>query len=164
MNTSASKHTLTKRVREGFPEWDQYACNVRTHKSWATVCSYLLKEDKSPLVVGKEYCLKQLKEIAEAKKSHRKRGASGTQMARSDYNGRGSETTGTTFLPYLESHLLYDWRWGHSSPIGQGAILSFFSAFPSPEEGRPLILCIDIFIPHWVISSSPLCYILNILC
>ena len=37
-------------------------------------------------------------------------------------------------------------------------------SFPSPEEGRPLILCIDIFIPHWVISSSPLCYILNILC
>lgn len=42
-------------------------------------------------------------------------------MARSDYNGRGSETSGTTFLPYLESHLLYDWRLGHSSPIGQGA-------------------------------------------
>lgn len=42
-------------------------------------------------------------------------------MARSDYNGRGSETSGTTFLVYRQSHLLYDWRLGHSSPIGQGA-------------------------------------------
>lgn len=52
LNESARKNTLTREVRRTFPEWDQYACNVKWHRAWASVCGYALKEDQHPLVVG----------------------------------------------------------------------------------------------------------------
>jgi hypothetical protein len=73
LNSCASKHTVVRQTTAIFNEWDQFACYVKCHKSWATICAYLIKEDKGPLVVG-EYSLNQIKDWGEAQKYHRKQG------------------------------------------------------------------------------------------
>lgn len=73
LNTSASKHTLVRKVRAAFKEWEGKTVNVQCHKAWPTICSYLIKEDKEPLVWGK-YSLEQIVRIGEAKRQHRRVG------------------------------------------------------------------------------------------
>lgn len=53
-NESASKYTATLKLRRLFPEFEGRQCNVSYHKGWNTVCAYLLKEDRSPVVWGEE--------------------------------------------------------------------------------------------------------------
>jgi hypothetical protein len=85
-NRTASKNTATKKIREVFQEarklkrvsatafalarsalacWEGGAIDVRFHRDWASICRYILKEDKEPLVWG-EYTRQQIIEIAGA--------------------------------------------------------------------------------------------------
>lgn len=53
-NETASKNTVQRVIREAFPEFEGRQCNLSTHKVWETVCQYVLKEDKNPIVWGEE--------------------------------------------------------------------------------------------------------------
>lgn len=53
-NTTASKNTIRTRIRELFPEFEGRQCNVTGHKGWNSICKYLLKEDKAPVIWGEE--------------------------------------------------------------------------------------------------------------
>lgn len=53
-NESASKYTSTPKLRGLFPEFEGRQLDVSYHKGWNTVCAYLLKEDRSPVVWGEE--------------------------------------------------------------------------------------------------------------
>lgn len=45
------------------PEFDGAQCDVKFHRGWGILCSYVTKEDKNPVVWG-EYSLDQIMEIA----------------------------------------------------------------------------------------------------
>lgn len=53
-NESASKYTAISKLRGLFPEFEGCQLDVSYHKGWNTICAYLLKEDKSPVVWGEE--------------------------------------------------------------------------------------------------------------
>ena len=59
-NKDAHAKTMTRKVRNSFTEWEGRAINVQHHKSFTTVCKYVLKEDKEPLVWG-SYSLEQIR-------------------------------------------------------------------------------------------------------
>lgn len=59
-NKDAHAKTMTKKIRNSFPEWEGRAIDVQHHKSFTTVCKYVLKEDKEPLVWG-SYSLEQIR-------------------------------------------------------------------------------------------------------
>lgn len=61
--TDASKNTLRSTLRKQFREWEGRAIDITLHKGWGSICAYILKEDKEPLVWG-EYNLEQIKGIA----------------------------------------------------------------------------------------------------
>ena len=48
-NSTASRHTATRKIREWFPEFSGSQCNVSYHKGWNSICAYLTKQDGSPL-------------------------------------------------------------------------------------------------------------------
>jgi hypothetical protein len=54
----ASKNTLRKKIRKEFPEWTGRAIDISLHKGWGSICLYIMKEDKEPLVWG-EFTLEQ---------------------------------------------------------------------------------------------------------
>ena len=58
LNDTASSHTVTKLFRKAFPEFEGMQLNVSFHKSWNTICAYILKQDKDPFCWGtsKEQC------------------------------------------------------------------------------------------------------------
>lgn len=71
-NTNASKNNATKLIRERtFPEFDGSQCNVKFHKGWGIMISYITKQDKEPYVWGK-YSLQQIIEIGEATRRKKK--------------------------------------------------------------------------------------------
>lgn len=70
-NESASKYTATSKLRELFPEFEGRQLNVSYHKGWNSICTYLLKEDKSPVVWGEE-SLELVRERAVAAASKRR--------------------------------------------------------------------------------------------
>lgn len=71
-NDTASKNTVQNVIREAFPEFEGRQCNVSIHKVWDTVCAYVLKEDKNPVVWGEE-SLERVKERASASWRKRRR-------------------------------------------------------------------------------------------
>jgi len=63
---------LAKRTfRKLFPEFDGAQLNVSFHRAWTSVCKYAMKEDKEPIVWGKQSTT-QIKEAIKAQQSHRK--------------------------------------------------------------------------------------------
>lgn len=64
-NENASKHSAVSMIRRLFPEFEGRQLNVSFHKGWNSICSYLLKEDKSPVVWGEE-SLELIRERAQA--------------------------------------------------------------------------------------------------
>ena len=58
LNDTASCHTVTKLFRKAFPEFEGMQLNISFHKSWNTICAYILKQDKDPFCWGttKEQC------------------------------------------------------------------------------------------------------------
>lgn len=62
LNDTASRHTATKLLRDSFPEFDGRQLNVSFHKSWNTICEYILKQDIDPFCWGttKEQCEERL--------------------------------------------------------------------------------------------------------
>jgi hypothetical protein len=58
LNDTASKNTCTTKLRSAFSEFEGRQFNVSFHKSWNTICAYLLKQDKNPFCWGttKEEC------------------------------------------------------------------------------------------------------------
>ena len=68
LNDSATRDTATKLLRKAFPEFEGGLLNVKFHKSWNTICAYLLKEDKNP------YCWGTTKEECEERVGRRKNG------------------------------------------------------------------------------------------
>lgn len=63
LNNSASRRTATRVFRESFVEFEGSQLNVSFHKSWTTICAYILKQDKNPFCWGttKEECFERLK-------------------------------------------------------------------------------------------------------
>lgn len=71
LTDNASKNTATKFIRKKFYEWDGRVIDVKFHKSWPSVVSYILKEDQKPLIWG-DFSLAQLKDICYKKNQHKK--------------------------------------------------------------------------------------------
>ena len=70
LNNTASRYTATKKFREGFPEFEGRQLNLSFHKSWSTVCDYVLKQDPNPFVWGTT--TKELNNLLSAKKTKKK--------------------------------------------------------------------------------------------
>jgi len=66
----ASKNTLRRKLREAFREWDGRSIDIALHKGWGTICKYIMKEDKKPIVWG-EYSIDQIKAVATAAEKHK---------------------------------------------------------------------------------------------
>ena len=67
LNESASSKTVTRELRKLFQEFEGKQLNVSFHKSWNTVCSYVIKQDKTP------YCWNiKLEEVEERTKRQRR--------------------------------------------------------------------------------------------
>lgn len=62
---NASKNTLRNKLRKEFSEWPGRAIDISLHKGWGSICLYILKEDKEPLVWG-EFTLDHIKTFAHA--------------------------------------------------------------------------------------------------
>lgn len=52
LNKNASRYTATSKLREAFPEFGGAKIYVLFHKSWGTICEYVLKEDENPITWG----------------------------------------------------------------------------------------------------------------
>ncbi len=61
-NDTASRYTAVNKLRESFPEFSGRQLNVSFHKSWATICEYIFKQDQDPYCWGstKEQCRERL--------------------------------------------------------------------------------------------------------
>lgn len=70
-STNASRNTATRLLRDTFPEFDGAQCSVKFHKSWATICAYVTKEDNKPLLWG-QYTMDQIKQKADVVRRHRR--------------------------------------------------------------------------------------------
>ncbi|MCF8704059.1 hypothetical protein L3055_11020, partial [Corynebacterium sp. MC-02] len=66
----ASKNTVRKKIRNEFPEWEGRSIDISLHKGWGTICKYILKEDKEPIIWG-EFDLQQIQSIAWAQENHK---------------------------------------------------------------------------------------------
>ena len=64
LNKTASKHTAAKKLRKILPEWAGQIVDIKIkfHKAWSSICAYIVKEDKEPIVWG-EYNLEQIFEF-----------------------------------------------------------------------------------------------------
>ncbi|KAK2658354.1 hypothetical protein Ddye_004887 [Dipteronia dyeriana] len=71
-STNASRNNAARLLRNAFPEFDGAQCFAKFHKAWGTICAYVIKEDKNPLIWG-QYTLEQIKEKANAVEKHRSR-------------------------------------------------------------------------------------------
>lgn len=71
ISKNASKNNATRIIRSIFPEFEGRQCEVRYHKGWGTMCTYVTKEDKEPLVWG-EYTKNDILSVAENTKKKRK--------------------------------------------------------------------------------------------
>lgn len=71
ISKNASKNNATRIIRSIFPEFEGRQCEVRYHKGWGTMCAYVTKEDKEPLVWG-EYTKNDILTVAENTKKKRK--------------------------------------------------------------------------------------------
>ena len=58
LNDTASYNTVSRLFRKAFPEFEGMQLNCTFHKSWNTICAYILKVDKDPFCWGstKEQC------------------------------------------------------------------------------------------------------------
>lgn len=52
MNSDASRWTFRKKIRAIFPEWEGMQIDITPHKAWGSLCTYLCKEDKEPMLWG----------------------------------------------------------------------------------------------------------------
>ena len=52
LNKNASKKNYQKVVRRAFPEFEGRTLYVQSHRPWGSVCKYVTKEDKKPLLWG----------------------------------------------------------------------------------------------------------------
>ena len=66
----ASKNTVRSKIRKEFPEWEGRSIDISLHKGWGSICKYILKEDKEPIIWG-EFDLKQIQSIAWAQENHK---------------------------------------------------------------------------------------------
>jgi len=71
-STNASRNNAARLIRDAFPEFEGAQCLAKFHKAWGSICAYVTKEDKSPLIWG-QYTLEQIKEKADAVRRHRRR-------------------------------------------------------------------------------------------
>lgn len=68
---NASRNTATRLLRDTFTEFEGAQCSVKFHKSWATLCAYVTKQDKNPYLWG-QYTMEQIKEQADIVRKHRR--------------------------------------------------------------------------------------------
>lgn len=64
LNESASKNNATNIIRRLFPEFEGRQCHVAFHRTFATICKYVTKDDTAPLVWGK-YSLQDILSFAQ---------------------------------------------------------------------------------------------------
>lgn len=71
LNDSASRNTVTKMVRGAFPEFTGHQCNVSFHKSFNTICRYVIKQDMNPYCwnIRVEECRDRAKRQNEGKRN-----------------------------------------------------------------------------------------------
>lgn len=53
-NRNASKYTAYSILRQLFPEFEDCQVNVSFRKGWNSICRYIMKRDRTPLVWGEE--------------------------------------------------------------------------------------------------------------
>lgn len=70
-NKDASRNTVTRLLRETFPEFEGAQTSVKFHKSWGTLSAYVTKEDKKPTLWGR-YNMEQIREQAYIARAHRR--------------------------------------------------------------------------------------------
>ena len=70
-STDASRNTASRLLRDSFPEFEGAQCLAKFHKSWATICAYVTKEDKKPRLWGK-YTMDHIREQADIVRRHRR--------------------------------------------------------------------------------------------
>ncbi|MCF6818969.1 hypothetical protein, partial [Corynebacterium parakroppenstedtii] len=109
----ASKNTVRKKIRNEFPEWEGRSIDISLHKGWGTICKYILKEDKEPIIWG-EFDLQQIQSIAWAQENHKE---------------ANSKVNNVAILKRLEQ--IEDWYQIYREEIFQSKILS---ALPRMRE------------------------------
>lgn len=68
-NQNANRKNATSKLRAAFPEFAGAQLHVSFHRSWTSVCQYVLKEDANPLVWGED-SLEFLREMLRSKEKH----------------------------------------------------------------------------------------------
>lgn len=71
LNDTATRYTAAKLLRDSFREFEGRQLNVSFHKSWNTICEYILKQDFEP------YCWGTTKEECRERINRRKTGKKG---------------------------------------------------------------------------------------
>ena len=71
LNDTPSCHTGIRVLREAFPEFEGCQLNVSFHKSWNTICAYVLKQDDDPFCWGttKQKIKERLSSVKKRKKN-----------------------------------------------------------------------------------------------
>lgn len=77
-NEDASVKTMYKAVRQSFSEWEGRGVDLQSHKSFTTVCNYVLKEDEEPLIWG-TLSLQRIKAMIEKQKKKKTQNPTCTQ-------------------------------------------------------------------------------------
>lgn len=70
--TLVSRYTFIKEIRNKFPEFEGAQLDVKTRKSWAALCEYVMKEDKDPILWGEDTKLEDIKSMIKKRKQHKK--------------------------------------------------------------------------------------------
>lgn len=66
---NANRKNATSKLRAAFPEFAGAQLHVSFHRSWTSVCQYVLKSDANPLVWGED-SLEFLREMLRSKEKH----------------------------------------------------------------------------------------------
>lgn len=109
----ASKNTVRNKIRKEFPEWEGRSIDISLHKGWGSICKYILKEDKEPIIWG-ELDLQKIQKIAWAQENHKE---------------ANSQINNVAILKRLEQ--IEDWYQIYREDIFQNKILS---ALPRMRE------------------------------
>lgn len=133
-NSDASKNTLRDKLRKEFKEWEGRAIDISLHKGWGSICSYILKEDKEPLVWG-EFTLDQIKAIAHAHEAKKE-----TNL----------EVGNLALLKKLEQ--LEDWYQVYRDDILANKVLSNLSRMKEAYEDLKVLKDIETNVFHKIID------------
>lgn len=121
LNKNASRYTATSKFREAFPEFGGAQIYVLFHKSWGTICEYVLKEDENPITWG-EISRENLRQTAKAKKDHKR---------------IGSQHFEGLFLSKMKEKV--DWYQIYEEEVLARACLSNYSAIRNVHEDLQVI-------------------------